>query len=236
MTIISCDVKALEINVCAYLSQDKTMCDEIRNKFDLHSDNQRKFGLPTRLIAKTMVFRLIYGGTAYAYTVDPEFMEVSTSTKFWQKVIDKFYEKYPGVFDWHAKIIATAMETGQLVMPTGRVFTYTPKEHNGELHWPITTIKNYPVQGTGADIVAIARILFHKAFHQHKIQGKLISTVHDSIVSDVEDKEVPRVTQLLYETFEKVPKTFANIFGVEYNLPVFCEISVGPNLKDLVEI
>lgn len=56
--LINADVKSLEIVAAAYLSQDEILIQEIRNKVDTHGDNQKRFGLPTRLIAKTFVFRL----------------------------------------------------------------------------------------------------------------------------------------------------------------------------------
>lgn len=57
MTIVNCDARQLEINVVAYLSQDPLLIKEITNKFDIHADNQMKFNLPSRLIAKIFMFR-----------------------------------------------------------------------------------------------------------------------------------------------------------------------------------
>lgn len=57
MTIIQADAKQLEVNVVAYLSQDPVLIKEITNKFDIHADNQMKFNLPSRLIAKIFMFR-----------------------------------------------------------------------------------------------------------------------------------------------------------------------------------
>lgn len=234
--IIQADAKGLEINVAAYLSQDKVMMHEYVNE-DIHENNRAYFNLAKRLIAKKFLFRLIYGGTAYAYTVDPDFMDVSSSTKFWQDIIDKTYDKYADFANWHNKIIAEAMEFGRLIMPTGRVYEYSPKpDYKGELKWPLTTIKNYPVQGTGADVMRIIRVAFAKKFHKENINGVLVSTVHDSIVCDVHEKEVDKVKEIFYNVFADMPKNFQKIFGVEYNLPLFCEVSVGPNFKDLVEI
>jgi hypothetical protein len=55
--IINCDAKALEWVVGTYLSKDKVAKQEILNKVDQHSLNQKAFNLPSRLIAKTFVFR-----------------------------------------------------------------------------------------------------------------------------------------------------------------------------------
>lgn len=229
--LINADAASLEVNCAAYLSQDKVLIDEILNGLDIHSRNQEAFGLPTRLVAKVLVFRLIYGGTEHSFARDPDFTPVSRSKDYWKKVIDKFYSKYSGLAAWHTKIIQEVVETSELIMPTGRRFSFIRNER-GE--WPVTTIKNYPVQSLGADIMSIIRVDFAKRFWDNKkIEGKLRSTVHDSIVADVTDASVKNTTHLLYNVFEDMPKNFKQIFGRDYNLPLGCEIKVGSNLKDL---
>jgi DNA polymerase-1 len=235
--IVNSDAKALEVNCAAYLSQDPVLLEEVRSGFDMHSSNQQVLGLPTRLIAKTFVFRLIYGGSAYAYSVDADFAVCGFSQKKWQDIIDKFYEKYKGLYAWHIKIVQEVVQTGQLVMPTGRVYTYkTLTNHRGERTWPRTTILNYPVQGLGADIMTIVRVDFFNRLQQLNLQAKIINTVHDSIVVDCPQKEVDTIAELFYNIYTDVPKNFKKLFGVEYNLPLTNEISIGPNLKDLTEI
>ncbi len=230
--LINCDAKALEWLVAVWLSQDPIGYKEIWDNVDQHTDNQQRFGLPSRLIAKTFVFRLIYGGTAYSYANDPDFTTVSKSEKFWQKVIEEFYAKYVGLAKWHESLMQEATTTGMLRMPTGRIYHYSPTERRGDLVWPRTTILNYPVQGSGADIMCLARVSFARRFKATGIAGRLISTVHDSIVVDVEDKEVDRTCQLFHDVFRDIPQNFKHIFGHDFNLPARCEVEYGKNLHD----
>lgn len=238
---INADASGLEVNAVAFLSQDPVLMAEIIGRKDIHSDNQARFNLPKgdmgRLIAKIFVFRLVYGGSAYSYANDPDFSGVSSSEKYWQKVIDAFYEKYQGIYAWHIKILQEAIETHRLVMPTGRQYNFYPKANGrGELKWPDTTIKNYPVQGLGADLMAIARVDFAKRFWRSNLEGKLRSTVHDSIVIDTPSKNKDIVVEMFYDVFRDIPKNFENIFGVRYNLPLFCEVKVGPDMKNLEKV
>lgn len=235
--ILNGDAKALEWVVGTYLSKDKTAYEEIVNKVDQHSLNQKAFGLPSRLIAKKFVFRLMYGGSAYSYAHDPDFAEVSMNEKFWQKVIDAFYNKYTGFKDWHTKIIEEAMTTGKLVMPTGRVYTFDWKiNYKGEKEAPQTIIKNYPVQGLGADIMSIARVSFMKRFKNANINGYIINTVHDSIVCDIHASEIKRCSRIFNEVFNNIPYNFSKLFGVDFNLPLSVEVSYGDNQKELIEV
>lgn len=63
MAIVNVDAKSLEWVTYLHLSQDKVGIEEWHNvvndptKFDIHKDNQTKFKLPSRLIAKVFLFR-----------------------------------------------------------------------------------------------------------------------------------------------------------------------------------
>ena len=235
--LVNVDAKAIEWVVAAFLSQDEVAINEIILGVDQHNDNQTRFKLPSRLIAKTFVFRLIYGGQAYSYANDFNFMSVSSSERFWQKVIDAFYEKYKGLEDWHTRILQNTRETGSLEIPSGRIFEFNPEVTPfGDLKWPRTTILNYPVQGLAADIMSIIRVSFYTLWKKEKIDGYLVSTVHDSIIVDINPKELHKVAALFFQVFNDLPKNFSNYFGVDFNLPTRCEISYGKNLKDLTEI
>ena len=158
MPIVNCDVKSLELVVFADLTQDVVMSDEIRNKKDLHANNQNDFGLPDRITAKRFVFKLIYGATAYGFATDPDFIPLGFSERRWQEVIDSFYRKYYGGAAWHKRIISEAQTTGRLTIPSGRYYPFSPiikpdgsyaRDRDGGLKWPITQIKNYPVKRSG---------------------------------------------------------------------------------------
>jgi len=234
--IVIADVKALEVVTAAYLSQDKVMCQEIRDNVDIHENNRVRFNLPTRLIAKTFKFRIIYGGTAWAYALDSQFNHISNDPNFWQKVIDEYYNKYEGLFEWHQYLMHEATTTGKVVCPTGRSFNYQPYQKNGDWVWPRTTILNYPVQGTGADLVSLARVEFYKQFKREKINGVLVSSVHDSIVCDVLPEDAERCGMLLKTAVQKIPMLFQQTWEQEFNLPLTAEISAGNNMKDLTVI
>jgi DNA polymerase-1 len=234
--IIQADIKGLEVVVAAYLSQDEVLCKEIVNGVDIHEENRKRFGFPTRLIAKTFKFRLIYGGSAWAYALDPEFNFISKKPEYWQGIIDEYYKKYAGLQCWHRYLMHEATSTGKVVCPTGRYFSFKQYQKKGEWVWPRTTILNYPVQGTGADLVSLARVEFFKRFKGEKLNGYLVSSVHDSLLVDVPGEVAGRTAELLFESVEAIPRLFEERFGVAFNLPVTAEVSRGPNHKDLKEV
>ena len=235
--LINADVKGLELFVAADLSGDAVMQEELRNKVDLHALNQSRFKLPTRTIAKIFVFKLLYGASAYGYTVDADFVHVGFSQKQWQAVIDEFYTKYKGIAEWHIDIIKRAKRDGYLTIPSGRYFNYSPRRNDwGQYKWPETTIKNYPVQGFGADIVKLARVEFYKRFVESRLPGEFICTVHDSLVVDTPQEVCYTIGKMLKDSVEYTPTLIKEWFNYDFSLPLFCEISIGKNLKDMEEI
>jgi DNA polymerase I-like protein with 3'-5' exonuclease and polymerase domains len=238
--LVNIDVKGLEWVTVVWFAQDVVGMREIITGVDQHAVNQLAFGLPERRIAKIFVFRLIYGGSKWAYALDPDFNWISKSPDYWQKVIDKFYDKYQGISRQHAEWIREVVRSGRLVMPTGRVFEFERyANRRGELEWPRTQILNYPVQGTGHDIVSIIRVSLYRRIKEHAVLKNLvqfISTVHDSIVLDVrfgrESSDFRDLCDVVDTVFRDVPVNFRALFGVELNLPIQGEISCGNNLLD----
>ena len=231
--LLQADAKQLEWVGATYLSQDKVATQEIWDGVDQHADNQDRFGLPSRLIAKTFVFRLIYGGSAYSYAHDPNFRDIGNE-KFWQKIIDKFYKKYEGLQKWHDLIVFKAKKAGRLTMPTGRTYYYEPEIKNGQAFWPRTKILNYPVQGLGADLMAIARVSLRNRLKEHK-GGDLVNTIHDSIILDFDTKvwDNNSIVDLVNNCFEDIPNNFKKLFGYPFNLPMRVECQIGPSWGEM---
>ena len=241
--IVNVDAKSLEWATYLFLSQDPVGMEEWYSvchdptKHDIHKANQVAFNLPSRLIAKVFLFRWIYRGSAFAYSRDPDFMPVSKSVEFWQDVIDKYYRKYKRIEAIHLQYIKQATTTGTIISPFGREYEFAPvKKWNGEMKWNESDITNYPNQGCGADVMAVARVAVYARWKRYGLQGKLISTVHDSIVADVPEYEVDKVAELFHKVFLDLPKLVTQAYGVEWNVPMLGEVSVGPNMKALTEI
>ena len=238
--LVHCDVKSLELVCAAYLSNDPVFKNEIITKVDIHELNKVRFKLPERRIAKIFVFRLLYGGQAYSYAHDSDFNHISKREDYWQKIIEDFYNKYRGVAKWHDSLIRTVVNTGQLVMPTGRRFTFDKSDViRREWFWS-TKIKNYPVQSLGADLVAIGRVAMWKRLRKAGLNVLFQSTVHDSVDIDVDLTSVDKPLETCYNicsvvdnAIKDIPINFERIFNLKFDLPVLAEIGYGPNLKDL---
>lgn len=228
MPLVNADVKSLEVYTVADLAKDMVLKDELLIPGnDMHTNNQKDFGLPSRIVAKRFVFKLLYGASAFGYANDSDFTDVSTSEKYWQKIIDAFYSKYKATEVWHAKLLNIVREQGYYESPSGRRFFFEPEKKWNGLKWPITTIKNYMVQGFGADLVMLARIEAWKQFKASNLVGRFVGTVHDSLVYDVPAECVDATARLLFKAIEDTPKLCKETFGYEFSLPLTSEIQIG---------
>lgn len=237
MPLISCDAKQLEWRTILFLSQDEVGIAEVLNDEDAHALNQVAFDLPSRLIAKIYLFRTIFRGSGYSFAHDPAFMHVSSSPKFWDGIGEKFFAKYAGIDKCHKEWADTVVAGKPIVGPFGREWVFnTRKRDSGEFFIPWTTLTNYPVQGTGADIMALARVSFARRLKALGIPVLLVSTVHDSIVVDSPEEHVQSVVNLFHQVFDDLIPNIRRIFGVEWNVPMACETKVGPNEKDMDEV
>lgn len=161
-------------------------------------------------------------------------MGVSTSERFWQGIIDEYYAKYEGIAKWHKRLIQEAMRTGQIQTPS-RSYPITP-DYTKREPWPHTIIKNYPVQGFGADLVMLARLQAAMELRRAQLKGVLISTIHDSIVADCPADKVEAMGRLLDDAVNAVPRLCKATFGYAFSLPLTSEVQYGPNKKDMLDL
>lgn len=234
--LVKIDAAQLEWRVAVWLSNDQVGINEINNKEDIHAINQVAFGLPTRLIAKTYLFRTIFRGSGYSFSCDPNFSHVSGKPAFWDDVNSKFYHKYAGLDQWHNSLARLVALRRAIVSPLGRIWNIAPLP-DGNIPWTIFT--NYPVQGTGADLMAVARVSLWNRLR--KLYGptpraKLVSTVHDDLKLDVPAEEVDQVISTAMSVFQDLPKNVKKLFGIDLPIPFPGEAYVGKDLLNMEKV
>lgn len=201
---------------------------------DTHELNKVAFQLPSRLISKIYLFRTIFRGQGYSFANDPAFMHVSAKADYWDEVNEKFYKKYKGINKCHYAWLDICAKNGAIESPLGRRWQIPLLNSFGKVNW--TVFSNYPVQGTGADIMMLARISFYNRLKKLGCPVLLLQTVHDSIVVDCPNEYVQRVAQLFHEVFKDLQANIKKIFGYTWVVPLECEVKAGPNQKDMKEL
>lgn len=229
--------RQLEWRTILELAQDQVGIGEVLEGQDTHALNQIALALPSRLIAKIFLFRTIFRGSGWSFANDPDFMHVSASPKFWDEMNAKFFEKYKGIDQCHFKWKDEVLQGKPIVSPLGRSWTIELKtDKYGNMKIPWTTLTNYPVQGTGADIMMLARIMAYKRIKKSGLPVTFVSTVHDSIVVDCPMEHVKTIANIFHGCFADLQKTIKQNFGYTWTVPMTCECKAGINMKDMHKI
>lgn len=216
--------------VVVHNSKDSVGIQEINDGVDFHADNQKVFNLPSRLIAKKFLFRAIFKGSAYAYSVDNDFKHLG-GEKYWQRVIDRFYNKYTGIAQYHTDLIKTVTRQGYLESESGRIYEFLPIKRRGQWVLPENDIVNFPVQGYSADLMKLARISASRRLQPYSDRVFMINTVHDSLKFDMNTslREALEVGKIVKSSFQDIPANFKRIYGRDFLVPMDCDMHVGVN-------
>ena len=135
------------------------------------------------------------------------------------------------------RYIKEATTTGIITSPFGRAYSFQPKVNwKGEKVWSENDIVNWPNQGCGADVMAVARVAAASRAKRAGMQGKLVNTIHDSLVADVPTEEQTFWVEMFDKVFKDLPKLIEQAYGVPWNVPMIGEVSIGKNMSDLTEV
>lgn len=104
------------------------------------------------------------------------------------------------------------------------------------MQWNEPDICNHINQGCGADVMAVARVSCYNKWKQNNMTGKLISTVHDSLVADVPEEEIMKAAHIFNEVYRDLPLNISKCYKVNWTLPLICETTYGPTMADEMEI
>lgn len=235
--LIQADFNALEWRVPIALSRDPVGIEELQQKRDVHTANQEAFNLPTRLISKKYLFRTIFRGSGYAFANDPEFMHVSTDPDYWEGINYQFYKKYKTLDNWHISLSQFVVAGQPIIGPTGRSWLIPMQtDYKGNPKIPWSTLTNYPVQGTAADIVCMARVSLFNRMNKLNLKGKLTVTIHDSIVVDAPNNEVDIIVKLMYDVANDIRGNFKKLFNFDLIIPFPVEVKIGKNMLEMEKI
>lgn len=170
---------------------------------------------------------------------------------------------YPGVIAFDATVEAsiaatrkpTRVETfvaghkytlgrGHWFSPTGTKYVWTEgkapeflHKHGKFIGFKPTERKNYPIQGTGGEIVqTMIGVLWRWLIMNDRFDNKalLVNTVHDCVWLDLaDDSIVDKVVPIAAKILEAVPQKFNKDFNMGIDVPFPVEAEVGTNMYNL---
>lgn len=99
-----------------------------------------------------------------------------------------------------------------------------------------TELKNYPIQGTGGEVVQLSLGVLWRAFvllRNFDSLAFLVNTVHDCIWADTHKSVTAKVVPLMTRVMESIPDLLKRHYGIDCPVPFPTEAKCGPNMHTL---
>jgi DNA polymerase-1 len=221
--LVSADYSQIELRLLAHFSGDPELLKAYNENIDIHTlTASRIFDIPLNEVtrvqrrdAKAVNFGIIYGISGFGLA-----RNTGISNYEARQFITKYFLTYPDVKKYMDTNVAFAKEKGYIRTLAGRLRFFP------ELKSPNRNIRsfgeraamNMPLQGSASDIIKIAMLNVHKALAEGGYKAKLILQVHDELVLDAPEQEVPEVKKLLVECMQN---------AVRLQVPLIAEAKSG---------
>jgi DNA polymerase-1 len=200
--LVRADYGQIEIRVAAHRSQDSELTRQLAAGIDIHAANAaRRLDVPlngvpaiARKKAKSVAFGVLFAQSAegLAATAFSQF-GVHMSFEEAQDEIDDHRRTYPELHLYLREHYTTCRNRGYVLTTSGRII-----QPNWD--WERLTRQdcaNWPIQGDAADLMLAALRRVYWAFRTAKIRGGLIATVHDELLAEVLEDDVPLAMEIM---------------------------------------
>jgi DNA polymerase I len=223
--IVSADYSQIELRIMAHISGDENLLRSFAEGEDIHRATAAEIFSATpldvtneqRRYAKVINFGLIYGMSAFGLAGN---LGIERSAA--QMYIDKYFQRYPAVAQYMADTRAQAKARGYVETVFGRrLWLAEINSPNGPRRQAAERAAiNAPMQGTAADLIKLSMIAVQGWLESERLQSKMVMQVHDELVLEVPQEELPHVRA-------KLPELMAGV--AKLKVPLTAEFGVGDN-------
>lgn len=222
--ILSADYSQIELRIAAHMADVPALRDAFAAGEDIHSLTATElFGevnRDTRGRAKTINFAILYGisrwGLAGRLGVTPDEA---------QAMIDRYFERFPGINRYIAETLTTARERGYTTTLFGRK-THFPRiksKLQNERQGAERAAINAPIQGTSADIIKRAMVKMGPALAKAGLpQVRMLLQVHDELVFELPKGDVEAASAVIREVMATAAEP-----AIRLSVPLGVEIGAG---------
>src|ERR1700691_4639042 len=227
--LLSADYSQIELRILAHLSEDPVLVEAFRRGEDIHSRTaQEVFGVAPfaqtpdhRRVAKVINFGVIYGLSPFGLA-----QTLGIDTREAAKFIATYFERYSGVKKYLDAQIAETRKTGFTKTIFGRIRPI-PEINSPQpnmRHFAERTAMNTPMQGSAADLIKLAMIEMDRRLPKEDFKSRMILQVHDELLFEGPEEEIPRLTKVVKEVME-------NVYAL--SVPLIVDTKVGNNWRDM---
>jgi DNA polymerase I len=224
--LLSADYSQVELRLAAYMADVPALKEAFAKGEDIHSlTAQELFGevnADTRGKAKTINFSLLYGISRWGLAG-----RLGISSDEAQAMIDRYFERFPGINQYISRTLQSARETGFTETLFGRKthFTRITSQNQTERAGSERAAINAPIQGTSADIIKRAMVRMLPALAEAGLPDvRMLLQVHDELVFELPEGDVAAASAVIRKVMEEAAAPLVTI-----DVPLGVEIGTGKN-------
>lgn len=223
--LVSADYSQIELRLLAHFCGDETLIQAFESGQDIHQRTASEiFEVPLdkvtkeqRRVGKTLNFALLYQQGPQATG-----KQLGISTKEAKSIIEKYFEKFPKVRPYLDSTLEFARKNGYVETLFGRrrYFDFINSTDGFMRSTDERAACNAPLQGSNADLIKKAMIDLQTQIETQNLPAKIILTVHDELVVEVDESIADKMKTIVIQTMEQ---------NQPLKVPILVEAGVGQN-------
>ena len=227
--LVAADYSQIELRVLAHFSEDQRLCEAFGRDEDVHAEvaarindvPQHQVTGEMRRQAKTVNFGVIYGQSPFGLA-----RQLGIPKDEAARFIDTYFQRYPGIEGFLARILAECHEKGYVTTILGRRRTVegVRPDAGRQRNLPERTAINTVIQGSAADLIKQAMVAIHRRLRGQRVRARMLLQIHDELVFESPPEECDRLADL-------VGREMASAQALR--VPLKVDVKVGPNWADM---
>jgi DNA polymerase I len=222
--LLSADYSQVELRLAAHMANVPALKEAFAKGEDIHRLTAMElFGEinpDTRGKAKTINFSLLYGISRWGLAG-----RLGIKADEAQDMIDKYFERFPGIRSYISNTLIEAKETGFTRTLFGRKthFTRINASNQTERAGSERAAINAPIQGTSADIIKRAMVRMLPALAEAGLpKVRMLLQVHDELVFELPEGDVAEASKVIKRVMAEAAEPL-----VKLDVPLGVEIGTG---------
>ena len=230
--LLAADYSQIELRVLAHFSGDARLCEAFAHNEDIHARVAGQVnGVPLeevtpemRRAAKAVNFGVVYGqspfGLARGLGIDQD-----AAAKF----IDNYFEGYPGIEKFLARVLAECRKNGYVrtILGRRRAISGVREGAGRQRNLAERTAVNTVIQGSAADLIKQAMVAIHRRLRTERLSAKMLLQIHDELIFEVPADQLHHLAELVTEEM---------VGACTLNVPLKVDIKAGPTWAATEEV
>ena len=230
--LLAADYSQIELRILAHYTKDPALVRAFAEDIDIHTtvaarifkvaesavdSNQRR-------VAKTVNFGVIYGIKPFGLATRLGITQQEAGA-----FIDAYFDEYVGVEAFMNRTLEGAVRDGyvETILGRRRLINGIKNTTGRNLNTAERTAVNAVIQGSAADLIKRAMLEVDRRIKAEGLKARLLLQIHDELVFEAPDAEVPRLADLVRE---------AMVGALAFDVPIRVDVASGPNWLDVAPL